>query len=294
MSQNAAGTEVIRFGPFALDEARRRLTRNGQPVALSGKPFDVLVALVEGRGGVVSRAELLERVWPGVIVEEANLTQAISVLRKALGEESGSSEYITTVPGRGYRFVAPVVPGGEDAPRALLQPRFSRPRIWVLLGAIAVTVVLAATWLGGRRSAQSTAAPTVTLDRGRTSVAVLPFYEREAGGLSAALGMDVTELVIGHLTRDTNFAVRPAQDVMEFRNPRRDTPATAGRQLEVDRVITGSLTQRDSSVRVLVQIVDSSDGATVATAAFEEPSGDPRTLAERIASKAFAQLDLSE
>jgi hypothetical protein len=82
MSQNAAGTGVIRFGRFGLDEARRRLTRNGQPVALSGKPFDVLVALVEGRGGVVSRAELLERVWPGVIVEEANLTQAISVLRR--------------------------------------------------------------------------------------------------------------------------------------------------------------------------------------------------------------------
>ena len=98
-----------RFGGFVLDPAARELRRiDGVPVALTAKAFDVLCVLVQERGRVVGRDELFDRVWPGRVVEENTLTQAVSALRHALGADG---RYVATVPGRGYRFVAAVEVG---------------------------------------------------------------------------------------------------------------------------------------------------------------------------------------
>jgi eukaryotic-like serine/threonine-protein kinase len=101
---------IYRFGGFELEPERRSLrsTESAQPVALTGKLFDVLVYLIEHRGHLIEKRELLEAVWPNVIVEEANLPQSISMLRRALGEDSRAHEYIATISGRGYQFVAAV------------------------------------------------------------------------------------------------------------------------------------------------------------------------------------------
>jgi DNA-binding winged helix-turn-helix (wHTH) protein/TolB-like protein/Flp pilus assembly protein TadD len=96
------------FGPFSLDASRRRLLRAGEVVPLTPKAFDTLLALVEQSGRVVEKDDLMERVWPGVAVEENNLTQNVSALRKALGERREQPQYIATVPGLGYRFIAAV------------------------------------------------------------------------------------------------------------------------------------------------------------------------------------------
>ena len=98
----------FRFGDFELDCARRSLIKNGEPVALKSKAFDLLRQLVENHGSVVSKDELLEEVWPGQFVEENNLTVQISALRKVFGDKAGSNRFITTVPGKGYSFVEPV------------------------------------------------------------------------------------------------------------------------------------------------------------------------------------------
>lgn len=95
------------FGPFAVDAARRVLARGSQPVAVTARAFDVLLALLERAGETVEKEELLRIVWPGTIVEEANLSQQIFTLRKLLGQ-TDDQPYIATVPRRGYRFVAPV------------------------------------------------------------------------------------------------------------------------------------------------------------------------------------------
>ena len=94
-----------RFGPFVLDPKRRLLTRLGKPVALRPTVFDTLAFLLANPGRVVTKEELLEAVWPGRIVEEANISQTIFMLRSALGEE----HLIVTAPGLGYRFTATVV-----------------------------------------------------------------------------------------------------------------------------------------------------------------------------------------
>jgi len=95
---------VIHFGRFALDPRECRLTRDGQPVALPPKPFDLLVALASRPGQLFTREELLRDVWKGVVVEQSSLNAAMSVLRQTLGDDAASM--IETVPGRGYRFTA--------------------------------------------------------------------------------------------------------------------------------------------------------------------------------------------
>jgi DNA-binding winged helix-turn-helix (wHTH) protein/Tol biopolymer transport system component len=101
---------IYRFGGFELEPDRRslRFIATAEPVALTAKLFDLLVYLIEHRGRLVEKQELLDAVWPNVVVEEANLPQTISVLRRALGEDRKAHEYIATIPGRGYQFVASV------------------------------------------------------------------------------------------------------------------------------------------------------------------------------------------
>lgn len=96
-----------RFGEFMLDEARRRISRNGETLSLNPKAFDLLVELIRSSGSVVSKDDLLARVWPDQFVEENNLSVQVSALRKLLGNGNGT-QYIATVPGKGYSFVAPV------------------------------------------------------------------------------------------------------------------------------------------------------------------------------------------
>ena len=99
---------IYEFGPFHLDATRRVLLKEGKPLKLFPKEFDTLLALVEHNGEVLNKDDLMRQVWQDAIVEESNLTTNISHLRKLLGENRGSHEYIVTVPGRGYRFVAGV------------------------------------------------------------------------------------------------------------------------------------------------------------------------------------------
>lgn len=96
------------FGPFVVDATKCVLLRDGEPVPLSLKAFEILLLLIERRGQVVEKDEILKRVWPNTVVEENNLARNISTLRKALDEHPNEHQYILTVPGRGYRFVAGV------------------------------------------------------------------------------------------------------------------------------------------------------------------------------------------
>jgi predicted ATPase/DNA-binding winged helix-turn-helix (wHTH) protein len=99
---------VISFGPFRLLAAQRLLLEGDKPVRLGGRAFDILAALVERRGEVVGKEELIARAWPQAFVKESNLKIQVSALRRALGDGQGGHRYVVTVPGRGYNFVAPV------------------------------------------------------------------------------------------------------------------------------------------------------------------------------------------
>lgn len=96
------------FGEFRLEPSRRKFYQGETVVPLTPKVFDLLVVLLQNQGRVLEKRYLLEEVWSDVIVEEHSLTQAISVLRKIVGDKPNNHNYIKTIPGCGYQFIAPV------------------------------------------------------------------------------------------------------------------------------------------------------------------------------------------
>src|SRR5947207_15415340 len=101
-------SKIFEFGPYRLDTAERVLLRDGQPVPLTLKAFELLLLLVENSGHIVEKDELMNRVWAGSFVEEGNLKVTVSMLRKALEDNQLDHRLIETVPRRGYRFAVRV------------------------------------------------------------------------------------------------------------------------------------------------------------------------------------------
>src|SRR5271170_5604037 len=105
---------LLEFGPCRIDPEHRLLLRGQQPVPLSPKAFDLLLALTQHGGQVVLKDDLMKMLWPETFVEESNLGQHVFQLRKALGERPQDHNYIITVPGRGYRFAPQVRAVAEE------------------------------------------------------------------------------------------------------------------------------------------------------------------------------------
>src|SRR5262249_32238841 len=123
-------SHLYEFGPFRIDVGERLLLREGEAVPLTPKAFETLLLLVESAGHTVEKDELMRRLWPDTFVEEANLANNISLLRKALDEGPNGHEYIKTVPRRGYRFVGDVktiAVGGAAASASELRRTSSLP-----------------------------------------------------------------------------------------------------------------------------------------------------------------------
>src|SRR6478672_2146005 len=114
---NDTRVDIYEFDQFRVDARKRLLLRDGNPVRLPTKAFEILLVLLEGNGRLVEKDELMQRVWPDTVVEENNLTVNISALRKSLTETPGEHRYVVTVPGRGYQFVAEVRQVGGERSR---------------------------------------------------------------------------------------------------------------------------------------------------------------------------------
>ena len=155
------GVRAYTFGPYRFDTRDRELTRDGQPVPVTPKALAILLALVERHGHIVEKADLMQRVWPETAVEEANLTQNIFVLRKALGEAVGEQKYIATVARRGYRFVAETSEVRDSEPgRELASPpthaggraSIGGWRLALAGSGLVVAMAVAGGWLSGQAS----------------------------------------------------------------------------------------------------------------------------------------------
>jgi DNA-binding winged helix-turn-helix (wHTH) protein len=121
MTASKPTTSAYEFGRFRLDAAERLLLRDGEPVPLAPKVFDTLVTLVEHGGHLVTKSEMMSKLWPDTFVEEVTLARNISDLRKTLGEVPSEPHYIETIPRHGYRFVAPVRRLTEEAATLLVE-----------------------------------------------------------------------------------------------------------------------------------------------------------------------------
>lgn len=277
-----------RFGTYCLDTQTRELrVGEGAPFPLTAKAFDTLCCLIDNRHRVVGKDELLATVWPGRVVEENNLTQVISVLRRALGSEN---RYIITVPGRGYRFVADVHEGELAAERTdsvtAASPASTQPawRKTIVFGALLFMLALfaVAAWRLREPSPVAQALP-------QTAVAVLPFRSLSPGPRDELLELGLAETLIARISGSTQLRVRSLTSSQRFAGARQD-PLDAGRQLGAAYVIEGT-TQRDGDqVRVNARLLDVADGRAVWSGTFDEPIERAFTLQDGIAAAVASAL----
>ena len=186
---------ALEFGPFRLEPEARLLRRADVPVPLTPKAFDTLVALIEARDRVAGKAELMQRLWPDAVVEEANLTQQIFTLRKALGDDAEGQSYIRTVPRHGYRFVATVTevsspPAAEPAPIESPPRRGHRGRALVAFAVVLAVGIAVALWPDRRAEVAASTLAVVPMVNG-SGVADLEYL---ADGLTDGLIRDLGAL----------------------------------------------------------------------------------------------------
>jgi len=286
------------FGPFRLEADERRLLRDGAPVALTAKEFDLLLALVERAGRLCTREALVEAVWPDSVIEEHSLTSRVSALRKLLGDEGETPRYIQTVRGRGYRFVAEVQTAAPPAPAAgsaaAPPPPARRRAPAVALAALAL--VLAGAGLAWHRAAP----PTPQLpaaDAPPRSIAVLPFANLSADADNAYFAAGVQDMILTKLAGIADLRVISRTSTSRFPS-RPDDLRAIGREFGVATVLEGSVQRSGDQVLINVQLIDARTDAHLWAQAYTRPFGNifeiETDVATRVADALRARLEPAE
>jgi TolB-like protein/DNA-binding winged helix-turn-helix (wHTH) protein/Flp pilus assembly protein TadD len=312
------------FERFRLDAKRRLLTRDGEPVAIKPKAFDTLLLLVRHRDRLLEKEELMTRLWPDTIVEEANLTQNVFVVRKALGEAPGEQRFIATVARQGYRFVGDVqerrdepAPGeagplasagdaaqasaadaadvaspataasaGADASvhAALGSSRRSRI-VYVAGAALTLTVVvIVGAMLWRQRASGGTGSAGMV-----RSIAVLPFRNSSGDPADEYFADGVTEAITTDLASISALRVISRQSVARFKSSVQPMPDIA-RLLGVDALIQGAVARGSERIRVTVQLVEGRSDHHLWAETYDRDLGDVLAVQGQIAHAVAAAI----
>lgn len=265
-----------RFGEFTLDLRRGALFRGTDEVRLRPKSFAVLQALVERHGELVTRDELLERVWGRTVVTDGAVTQCLIDVRRAISDEA--QEIIRTVPRRGYLFTAQV-DTGEDEPAPAEEPARQRSvragRITLAAGLLVLLGALAWWALGSRPAAVPASADehNPTTDP-RRSIAVLPFVNLTGDPDLEYVADGIPEEVLHLLVEGEGLRVIARTSSFAFKG-RSMSIADIAAALHVDYVVEGSVRRSGTNLRVSTQLIDASSSSQVWSKVYE---GDPRRL----------------
>lgn len=314
--------KIYSFDGFVLDPNRRVLLRDGQPVQLTSKAFDLLLALLEGRGRELGKEELMQRVWADQIVEDANLTVTMTNLRKALGEKASDHRFIVTIPGKGYRFVAEVADldprrefiiesktGGQitfeeevvdDHPREKLigagralvstaanaPQNGSRNRWLVAIGSLAVIASVIAVYFVWTKRGIEPASPQIR------SIAVLPFKPLVANSRNESLELGMADTLIARLSSIREINVRPISSVRKYTALEQD-PIAAGREQRVDAVLEGQIQQAGDKIRITVRLLRIADGAQIWASQFDEKMTDIFAVQDSISERVTSALTVT-
>jgi DNA-binding winged helix-turn-helix (wHTH) protein/TolB-like protein len=266
-----AASTAYTFGPFHYDPEQRLLFRQGEVVALVPKAIDTLHVLLERRGRVVEKAELMKLVWPDTTVEEIGLARNISLLRKALDDESG--QYVETIPRRGYRFAAEAPMGGRRMPRK---------RWLALAGGVVV--------LGGIIYWQFYV-PSRYLPQGPgiASLAVVPFeslsYELERSAFSRGL----SDLLVADLSKLDRVQVISPSTVRRYTWLGIST-GFMGRLLGLEVLVEGTAQKVGERLTITARLVDVHTGRLIWAENYDYPAADLGQIQAEAAREVAAQV----
>jgi len=293
-----AGNEQYRYelGPFQIDPNERQLSRDGKTIPLTAKAFDTLLVLVHSGGHLVEKSELMKAVWGDCFVEESNLAVTVSMVRKALGDEGEERKYIQTVAKRGYRLREAVRPVPQpvasttpaSGPGELLKKRLKWSGAAALLKIAVLVVAILAGAAGWMRLHNARGAvPQIQ------SLAVLPFHTLTAISDSRDyLGLGIADALITKLGTTGRVVVRPTSAVMKYASGSMD-PLAAGREQNVDAILDGRIQSLSDTVRVTVQLVRVSDGASLWAESFEENPQRVFALEDAVADRIADSMSIS-
>lgn len=306
---------IYEFGPFRLIPEEQQLLRDNQIVPLTPKSFDLLVVLVESRGHLIEKGELLKRVWPDSFVEEANLSVKISALRRALGEGANEHRYVETVPRRGYRFVASVKERWDEgtksstselteeatesnlvterdrqtsspSPAAASRSRLSFRRLpLVLIGLVSFSALLLGLNAGGLRERLLGTGNPVRIQ----SLAVLPLENLSGDNSHDYFADGMTEALITDLAKIGVLRVMSRPSVMQYKDTRKAL-SEIGRELNVDALLTGSVVRSGKRVRIAVQLIHAATGRNLWADSYEQDLGDVLALQREVTRNIVSEI----
>ncbi len=260
-----AAARIYRFDSFVLDQTERILLRGRTPVALAPRVFDVLSVLVESAGHLVTKATLMQKVWPDTFVEEANVSINIATLRKTLGQSASGQVYIETVRKRGYRFVAEVLEVESES--VLNNLRHEEES----------TVVV---------SRESTLGY-----EGFSSLAVLPF-DNETGDVEAEYLADgITESIINSLSHLRHLRVLGRNTVFRYKARSADAQKI-GKELGIHSLLTGRILRLGNRLIIRAEVMDVKGGWQIWGEQYDRPLSDLLVVQEEIAKEISTTLRL--
>jgi TolB-like protein/DNA-binding winged helix-turn-helix (wHTH) protein/lipoprotein NlpI len=255
MEPKPAFDRPIRFGAFEVDPRSGELRKKGFRIRLQEQPFQVLAALLEHAGDVVTREELRQRIWSsGTFVDfENGLNKAMSKLRDALGDSAETPLFIETLPRRGYRFIAPITVGHTSAlrtgtSRGLI---FVRKHWWIgAAAAFAMILGIVSAFTNNRGVARETAPAARAIE----SLAVLPLENLSGDPSQDDFAAGVTEALIGDLGSIPTVRVISRTSTARYKGTKKLMPEIA-RELNVDAIVEGTFVRRGDHIRVTARLL---------------------------------------
>jgi transcriptional activator of cad operon len=271
-------TIPLRIGEWRLDSQLGQITRGDRTERLEARTLRLLVFLANRAGDTVSVDELLDHVWSGVVVTQDSVYQAITALRRLLGDDAKQPTYIVTVPRLGYRLIAPVSPWSEEPPLAIPPPPATlQSRLRPLLPKLAIAAV--ALLIVAGLYAWRTAAPPAK------SVAVLPFLDLTTQEMKEEYFADgLTEALIDHLSKLPGFQV-PSPTASYYYKDKTLPVEQIGRELDVKFLLDGNLRESGDTMRISARLVRASDGFVVWSAGFDAPKSDRVKVQDQVANQ---------
>jgi TolB-like protein/DNA-binding winged helix-turn-helix (wHTH) protein len=287
-----------RFGLFELDLVSQRLLRQDQVVRIQEKPFQLLAALVENAGEVISREQLRARLWPSdtFVQFDDNLNTTVKRAREALSDSAERPRYIETVPRRGYRFIPPVerLPAEPERPALLhTQSTLSRSSPSVSLGwafvLLAVAFLAAGSGYLFHRQSHAFSFSQNEISQNKIMLAVLPFRNLSGSSEQDYLSDGFTEELIAHLGRlaPRKLGVIAESSVAGMQNPMGNI-SRVGHDLGVSYILEGSVSRIDGQVNVTARLVQVSDQTQAWTETYARPAQELLTI-ERDVAKSIAE-----
>jgi transcriptional activator of cad operon len=275
--------EVVQIGGWLVNPALDTLCRGTETHKIEPRMMRLLLYLANAAGAVVSVDRLLNEVWTGVVVGPASVYQAVSQLRKLLGDADPDPTYIATVPRRGYRLIAPVRRGAAE-PISLTTDIVSSftPAAWRWVGMVLGVTLMAFILAGSSIWRPSPTEPSA-------SIAVLPFIDLSAEKAEQSFCDGLTEELSNRLSQIPTLRVVARTSVIAFRGQGEDVRGI-GKVLATDHILEGSVRRSGNHLRVTVQLIDARNGYHLWSANYDRAEDDAIAVQEDISRSVAEHL----